>query len=139
MGDPETQPIVARMDFDLAEAVLAAAEGKLKGISPKWKPEASVCVVLASRGYPGSYETGKQIRGLDKLSPGVVAFHAGTRVDGSNYYTAGGRVLGVTGTGATLQEARTVIYDNISNISFDGLHFRRDIGLPRSESSAVAG
>ena len=139
MGDPETQPIVLRMDFDLAEALMAAAEGKLKSVQTKWKPEASVCVVLASGGYPGSFETGKPIRGLDKVDRVVSVFHAGTKREGSAYYTSGGRVLGVSGAGRTLDDAARLTYDSISRISFDGMHFRRDIGKPRAESSAAGG
>jgi len=139
MGDPETQPIVLRMDFDLAEALMAVAEGKLKNIQPKWKPDASVCVVLASGGYPGSFETGKQIHGLDKVDRGVAVFHAGTKREGSSYYTSGGRVLGVSGTGRTLSDAVGLTYDSISKISFAGMHFRKDIGRPRGESSAAGG
>jgi phosphoribosylamine--glycine ligase len=138
MGDPETQPIALRMDFDLAETLMAVAEGELAGVHVKWKPEASICVVLASGGYPGRFETGKAIQGLDKVASGVTVFHAGTKRDGGNYLTSGGRVLGVGGTGRTLEEAARLVYDSISSLSFDGLHFRKDIGKPR-ESSAVGG
>ncbi len=131
MGDPEAQPIVARMDFDLAAAALAATEGKLAEIKPRWKSGASVCVVLASKGYPGSFELGKKIEGLGQAeeSPEVKVFHAGTRADGKNYYTNGGRVLGVTAAGSSLEVARSFCYEVISNIRFDGMHYRRDIGL----------
>ena len=139
MGDPETQPIVLRMDFDLAEALVAVAEGSLRGVQAKWKPDASICVVLASGGYPGSFETGKQIQGLGRLDPGVVAFHAGTKREGSSYYTNGGRVLGVSGTGRTLEDAARLVYDNISRMAFEGMHFRKDIGRPRGESTAAGG
>ncbi len=139
MGDPETQPIVLRMDFDLAEALMAVAEGNLEGIQTKWKAEASICVVLASGGYPGSFETGKPIQGLDKVDRGIAVFHAGTKREGGSYYTSGGRVLGVSGAGRTLDDAARLTYDNISRLSFDGMHFRRDIGRPRGESSVAGG
>lgn len=139
MGDPETQPIVLRMDFDLAEALIAVAEGSLKGVQARWKPEASICVVLASGGYPGSFETGKAIAGLDKVESGVAIFHAGTQREGASYYTSGGRVLGVSGAGKTLEAARRLVYDNIRSLAFDGMHFRKDIGKLRGESTAAGG
>jgi phosphoribosylamine--glycine ligase len=140
-GDPETQAIVVRMDFDLAEALVAVAEGRLGQFAASWKPGASVCVVMASGGYPGTYETGKKIEGLTaETSPGgdVVVFHAGTRREGNNYYTSGGRVLGVTAAGATLEQAAARCYDTISKIHFEGAHYRRDIAS-RASGSASAG
>jgi phosphoribosylamine---glycine ligase len=130
MGDPEAQPIVVRMDFDLAEAAWAATEGRLSEIKPRWKPGASVCIVLASGGYPGSFEAGKKIEGLEKAEEAteVKVFHAATRLLDGNYYTCGGRVLGVTATGSDLAEARARSYHTISNIRFDGMHYRKDIG-----------
>jgi phosphoribosylamine--glycine ligase len=136
LGDPETQAIVARMDFDLGEALEATVEGKLAGFQPKWKPEASVCVVIASGGYPGGYVTGLPIQGLDKTDLDVAIFHAGTKHEGDTYYTSGGRVLGVTGTGSDVAKAAASAYDNISRIAFKDIYFRCDIGLPRSESAA---
>jgi phosphoribosylamine--glycine ligase len=131
MGDPEAQPILVRMDFDLVEAAWAATEGRLAEIKARWIPGASVCIVLASGGYPGSFETGKKIEGLEGVGggSGVKVFHAGTRSDGTTYYTHGGRVLGVTAIGSTLEEALARCYESISNIRFEGMHYRKDIGL----------
>ena len=131
LGDPETQAIVARMDFDLAEVLTAAVEGKLTSRVLKWRPGASVCVVMASGGYPGNYETGKEIHGLEKVSemPGVAVFHAGTKREGDKYYISSGRVLGVTAVGGTLDEARRTAYDAVGGIQFSDCHYRRDIAL----------
>ena len=131
LGDPETQAIVARMDFDLAEVLTAAAEGKLASRVLKWHPDASVCVVMASGGYPGNYATGKEIHGLERASalPGVAVFHAGTKRERDNYYTGSGRVLGVTAVGDTLDEARRTAYDAVGRIQFSDFHYRRDIAL----------
>lgn len=130
MGDPECQAIVARMDFDLAEALAAVAEGKLDGIAAKWNPAASVCVVLASGGYPGHYETGKPIAGLEEAEEGgeAVVFHAGTRLRDGRYTTAGGRVLGVTATGGDLGSASARAYAAAGRIRFGGMQYRKDIG-----------
>jgi phosphoribosylamine---glycine ligase len=131
LGDPETQAIVARMDFDLAEVLEATAEGKLGRQALKWRPGASICVVMASGGYPGNYATGKEIHGLEKASemPGVAVFHAGTKREGDIYYTSSGRVLGVTAVGDTLEEARRTAYDAVGRIQFSDYHYRRDIAL----------
>jgi phosphoribosylamine--glycine ligase len=131
MGDPECQAIVARMDFDLGEALQAAGESQLDRIKARWRPAASVCVVLASGGYPGHYETGKPISGLaDAESLGdVVVFHAGTRVTPDGFATAGGRVLGVTATGADPGAAGAKAYAAASRIRFEGMHYRKDIGI----------
>jgi phosphoribosylamine--glycine ligase len=136
MGDPEAQPLVARMDFDLAEALAATAGGSLGRINSRWKQGAGVCVVMASGGYPGDFQTGKRVEGLAEASavPGVVVFHAGTRREGANYYTSGGRVLGVTAAAAELEAAIRTCYDAVGRIRFDGAHFRSDIaaaGLTR--------
>ena len=129
LGDPETQAIVARMDFDLAEVLAATAEGKLAKQALKWRPGASICVVMASGGYPGNYATGKEIHGLERASamPGVAVFHAGTKREGEHYYTSSGRVLGVTAVGDTLDEARRTAYDAVGRIQFSDCHYRRDI------------
>jgi phosphoribosylamine---glycine ligase len=138
MGDPEAQPIVARMDFDLGEAAAATVDGRLSEIEPQWKPGASLCVVLASGGYPGSFQSGKRIEGLEKAEKveGVKVFHAATRFQGGSYYTSGGRVLGVTATGGTLADARRSCYYAVSCISFDGMHFRKDIGQAEQQAQA---
>jgi phosphoribosylamine--glycine ligase len=131
MGDPECQAIVARMDFDFAEALAATAEGRLDDVAGRWNPAASVCVVLASGGYPGHYETGKPITGLEEAAAGgeAVVFHAGTRSLDGGYATAGGRVLGVTATGADLRSAAARAYAAVERIRFDGMHYRKDIGM----------
>ena len=130
MGDPETQATVLRMDFDLSEVLLNAAQGKLEPGKAQWKPGASVCVVLASQGYPEAPQTGRRISGLDEAAkrPGASIFHAGTRVDGINYYTSSGRVLGVACQSGDIDAARAGAYDAVSSIRFDGCHYRRDIG-----------
>ena len=131
LGDPETQAIVTRMDFDLAEVLAATIEGKLAKQVLKWRPGASVCVVMASGGYPGEYTAGKEIHGLEKASafPDVTVFHAGTKREGEYYYTSSGRVLGVTAAGDTLDEARRTAYDAVGRIQFSECHYRRDIAL----------
>lgn len=125
-GDPETQPIMTLLGSDLMEPVLATIEENLKSVSLKWSDEYSICVVTASKGYPGTYEKGKEITGLDTLKD-AVAFHAGTAKQGDKVVTSGGRVLGITGTGETLQFARDKVYAEISKIYFDGMQYRRDI------------
>ncbi|MEC4686534.1 MAG: phosphoribosylamine--glycine ligase [Nitrospirota bacterium] len=128
-GDPETQPILTRLDSDLLEISLAITDEKLSDISLEWRPEASVCVVAASGGYPGKYETGKLITGLDdvKQMEDTVVFHAGTAYDGQDIVTTGGRVLGVTALGKDIKEARDRAYEAIGKIHFEGMHYRKDI------------
>jgi phosphoribosylamine---glycine ligase len=130
LGDPETQPIMMRMDFDLAVAFDAVASRKLDTIKPAWKPGASACVVMASGGYPGSFETGKEITGLAEASalPDVAVFHAGTRREGDAIVTSGGRVLGVTALGESLPQAVQKAYAAAGKIHFGGAQFRADIG-----------
>ena len=129
-GDPETQPILMRMEGDLFELLLAASEGRLKEVKPAWSKKASVCVVLSSEGYPGSYEKGRAIKGLDaaKKLDDVVVFHAGTALKEGRVVTSGGRVLGVTGIGADIKEAIEKTYAAVEMISWEGAYFRRDIG-----------
>jgi phosphoribosylamine--glycine ligase len=129
-GDPETQAVLPRMDFDLADAALATADGRLDGLELKWKPEPAVCVVMASGGYPGTFERGKPIEGLKEASrlANVTVFHAGTRQDDSGkIVTDGGRVLGVTALGANLTEAARRAYEAAGLIHFEGAHYRLDI------------
>jgi phosphoribosylamine--glycine ligase len=126
-GDPEAQVILPRLESDLAEILLAAAEGRLAEVEIRWKEEAAVCVVMASEGYPGSYRTGLPIRGLPEPAGDRIVFHAGTRREGDRIVTAGGRVLGVTALGSVLAEARNKAYDAVESIRFQGAHFRRDI------------
>jgi phosphoribosylamine--glycine ligase len=128
-GDPETQPIVMRMDSDIVEAFEAAVAGRVSDGDFKWSPGAAVCVVLASAGYPGKAETGKKISGLDRAGAlaGVQVFHAGTVQRDDGIYTSGGRVLGVTATAADLRSAVDLAYAAVAEIHFDGMQFRRDI------------
>jgi phosphoribosylamine---glycine ligase len=131
LGDPETQAMVARMDLDLGEVLLAAAEGRLKTQKLGWHPGASVCVVLASGGYPGKYAIGREIHGLERAGSveGVAVFHAGTKREKEGYYTSSGRVLGVTAVGDNLEAGRRKVYEAVHNIQFLGCHYRRDIAL----------
>ena len=139
LGDPETQAIAARMDFDLAEVLSEVAAGHLRPEKLKWKPGASVCVVLASGGYPAQFETGKEIHGLQDAGkiPDVKVLHAGTRSAGDKIVTSGGRVLGVTATGQTLELALAKAYQAAGKIKFDGMHYRRDIGRHGRQSTAA--
>jgi phosphoribosylamine---glycine ligase len=130
-GDPETQPILFKMESDLLPILVACAEGKLKDIKPiEWKKGVALCVVIASRGYPQKPEKGKLIRGLEALDglDDTFVFHAGTTKVGTEYYSAGGRVLGVTVLGDTHAEAIDKAYEAVSRVAFEGMYFRRDIG-----------
>jgi phosphoribosylamine--glycine ligase len=140
-GDPETQAVLLRLESDLYEAFEACVEGRLSETEFHWKSGASVCVVAASGGYPGTYETGSTIQGLaDAASvPEVVVFHAGTRLDEGIYRTSGGRVLGVCAADATLEAALAKAYRSLDRIAFEGIVFRRDIGhraLARTKEGA---
>ena len=130
LGDPETQPLMHRMESDFVPALLAAAEGRLDGMKLAWRTGPSVCVVLASAGYPGPYETGKPITGIaEAQAAGAAVFQAGTRTrEDGTLETAGGRVLGVTASGPDLKQAIDATYRAVRKISFEGLHFRKDIG-----------
>ena len=139
MGDPEAQAIIYRMDFDLAETLANCAAGNLDVNAIQWKREPSVCVVMASEGYPASPKVGQEISGLQtaELVPGVKVFHAGTRREGSTYYTSSGRVLGVTCGAATLSAAVKTCYEAVRRIKFAGAHYRTDIaGRALKQSSA---
>jgi phosphoribosylamine--glycine ligase len=127
LGDPETQVLMHRMESDLVEPLFAAAHGTLDESDLNWRPDPSVCVVLAAAGYPGSVRTGDQITGLDQVT-GATAFHAGTKMIDNVLATSGGRVLGVTASGATLQSAIDNSYEEVRKIHFDGVHYRTDIG-----------
>jgi len=133
-GDPETQPILALLETDLLEIFEAVVEERLAEQEIRWSDEAACCVVLASGGYPGAYETGKQITGLDQVPKDVTVYHAGTSVlNGAGehkdvYLTAGGRVLGVTAKAPTLAEAIAKAYEAVKPLHFDGAHYRTDIG-----------
>jgi phosphoribosylamine--glycine ligase len=129
-GDPEAQSVLRRLDTDLLDIFIAATEDRLADQEIQWSDERAVCVVMASGGYPGPYEKGKVITGLSDLDEGVVCFHAGTK-QGPNgeIQTAGGRVLGITATGATHEEARAKAYENLKKIHFEGEYHRNDIGV----------
>jgi phosphoribosylamine--glycine ligase len=129
LGDPETQPVLSRLSTDFLDICLALTDGKLSELDVKWKPEAAVCVVLAAKGYPGSYPKGDVIEGLDtvKKTENVTVFHAGTAFKNNNIVTNGGRVLGVTALGEDIRAARDKAYDAINNIHFKGMHYRKDI------------
>ncbi len=128
-GDPETQVILPRLTGDLLETMLAVVEMNLSHYRLQWSPDVCVTVVLASGGYPDDYETGIQIDGLADAAevPGVVVFHAGTKLEDGRVVTAGGRVLNVTARGADFAEARERAYEAAGRISFDGMHYRKDI------------
>lgn len=129
-GDPETQPIMARLDTDLIDIVDAILAGRLSTIDIAWKQESAVCVVMASGGYPGEYEKGKPIKGLEQAAhhKGVMVFHSGTAQVNGRIVTDGGRVLGVTGLGPTVATAIDHAYAGVREISFEGAHYRHDIG-----------
>lgn len=128
-GDPETQPILMRMKGDLLEVMLAVCDGKLDQVELSWDKRPAVCVVMASGGYPGKYEKGKVISGLDEAGKlkDVKVFHAGTAKRGNDIVTNGGRVLGVTALGDTIAQAKTRAYEAAAMISFEGAYYRRDI------------
>jgi len=129
-GDPETQPLMMRLQTDLLEVMLAVAEGRLDQIELKWDPRPALCVVASSPGYPGKYPTGLPISGIadaDSMHD-VKVFQGGTKSVGKNIVTDGGRVLSVSALGKTLAEARERAYDAMSKIHFEGMHFRKDIG-----------
>ena len=128
-GDPETQPILMRLESDLIDALEASIEGRVSEGDFKWSQDASVCVVMSSGGYPGTFEAGKRIEGLDEAGSveGVKVFHAGTSKRDGVYYTAGGRVLGVTARARDLQTAVGRVYEACTKISFDEAHYRKDI------------
>ena len=128
-GDPETQSVLMRLDSDLCDIFVSVCENRLAEQEILWSDERAVCVVLASGGYPGSYEKGLPISGLDDVDDDIVVFHAGTKAgENGEVLTSGGRVLGVTAKGATNDEARAKAFANAEKISFEGMHFRRDIG-----------
>ena len=128
-GDPETQPILMRLESDLVDALEASVGGRVSEGDFRWSRDASVCVVMASGGYPGTYEVGKKITGLDDAEAvdGVKVFHAGTTKRGGEFYTAGGRVLGVSARAADLETAVERAYRACEKIHFDGAHYRKDI------------
>jgi len=128
-GDPETQVVLPRMESDIIDIFDAVIDGTLDQTTIKWSDQSAVCVVLASGGYPESYEKGYAIQGLDALTESMV-FHAGTRREEENVLTNGGRVLGVVACGNSVDDARTKVYGEIDRIQFDKKHYRNDIGKP---------
>ena len=141
-GDPETEVLLPLLDSDLLEIMVACADGTLDRVDVRWSDDAAVTVMLASGGYPGPYESGKVIDGLDDVDADGLVFHAGTNLDASGRtITSGGRVLAVTATAPTIAQAREKAYRNVDRIRFDGMHYRRDIGAgdvaPSSPSPLV--
>jgi phosphoribosylamine--glycine ligase len=128
-GDPETQPILMRLESDLVDALQASIEGRVSEGDFKWSRDASVCVVMSSGGYPGTYDVGKNIVGLGQAGAvdGVKVFHAGTSKRDGEFYTAGGRVLGVSARAGDLETAVSRAYEACERIRFDGAHYRKDI------------
>ena len=128
-GDPENQAMMPRLESDLVEVMLAVVEGRLEEVEVQWSDEACVGVVVASGGYPGHYETGLPISGLDEVDQDVLVFHAGTKMKEGAVTTDGGRVLTVAARGTTIAGAREKVYANVTRIHFEGCHYRKDIAL----------
>jgi phosphoribosylamine--glycine ligase len=129
-GDPETQAILLRLESDFVEALEASIDGRLAETELRWAPGASACVVASSAGYPGSYQTGFAITGLEAAGhvPGVQVFHSGSAPLGRQTVTAGGRVLAVAAAAPSLEEALTRAYQAMAEIHFEGIYYRKDIG-----------
>jgi phosphoribosylamine--glycine ligase len=139
-GDPECEVLLPKLETDLLDIFSAIAHGTLDKIDVRWSEDVAITVMLASGGYPGAYEIGKPISGLDDVDPDVMMFHAGTkRDDAGRIVTAGGRVLAVTASAPSFAAARRKVYDNINRISFEGMHFRTDIGEVEASSSPLVG
>lgn len=128
-GDPEIQSILMRLDSSLSEIMMAITEDRLSEIDIKYSKDAATCVIMASGGYPDSYEKGEKISGLEDLDDDIVVFHSGTKKDGNDILTNGGRVLGVCAKAKDVESAAKRVYENIEKISFDGKHYRKDIGI----------
>jgi len=127
LGDPEAQPILFRYQGDLLELLEACAKGDVSGVRPEWKKESAVCIVIASGGYPGAFEKGFPIEGLNQTTPNAYVFHAGTKLVDGRVVTSGGRVLGVTASAPTIKEAVRLAYECADKISFKDAHYRKDI------------
>ncbi len=139
-GDPETQPILMRLKSDIVPALLGVCDGTLDQVNLEWDDRFSVCVVMASGGYPGKYEKGKEITGLDQVDEedgDVKVFHAGTASDNDKIVTAGGRVLGVTALGDTIAQAREKAYESAEKINFDNAIYRKDIAEKAEKNTAA--
>ncbi len=128
-GDPEAQVVLPKLDTDLMEIIDAVIDGHLQDVHFRFNPEYSVCVVIASGGYPDAYITGYPIEGLKDVDKDVVVYHAGTKAANGRMYTYGGRVLGVTGFGRNMKEARDAAYRNVKKIHFEHMQYRTDIGI----------
>ncbi|MEW6109086.1 MAG: phosphoribosylamine--glycine ligase [Nitrospirota bacterium] len=129
LGDPETQPVLSRLDSDFMDIAMSIAEERLADVKISWKNDASVCVVISSEGYPGKYRKGDVITGIDEANKleGVTVFHAGTAFRNDSIVTSGGRVLGVTATGFDIAAAKSRAYEAVGKINFNGMHYRKDI------------
>jgi phosphoribosylamine--glycine ligase len=136
-GDPEAQVVLPRLDGDLIPLLEATARGALAEVKPSWSSRSSVGVVLASRGYPGTYQTGFPIDGLGTIERDVFAFHAGTAAGPRGYTTAGGRVLTLVALGDSMTEARDRAYRNVERIRFEGMAYRHDLALREVESTVL--
>lgn len=130
-GDPETQVVLPRLKTDLVEIMEAVIDERLDTINIEWDDNAAVCVVLASGGYPTKYQTGYEIKGLETAKDNIIVFHAGTKRQDGKIVTAGGRVLGVTAVSATLDQAIADAYKAVESISFQDMHYRKDIGIKK--------
>ena len=130
-GDPEAQSVLFRMKNDLLEIFEAVIDERLQEIQLEFEEGAAVCVVMASGGYPEHYEKGKEITGLEDVSPEVMVFHAGTKLENGKFYTSGGRVLGVVAKGEDIQAARKIAYETVEKIHFEGAQYRKDIGIKK--------
>ncbi len=126
-GDPETQSVLFRLETDLSKIISEILDNNLKNTEIKYSNEEAICVMLTSGGYPESYEKGKVITGLENLDSDIVVFHSGTKFDGNDVVTNGGRVIGITAKANTVKEASNRVYDNIKKINFEGMHYRTDI------------
>ncbi|MBQ6631256.1 MAG: phosphoribosylamine--glycine ligase [Romboutsia sp.] len=132
-GDPETQSVLFRLDTDLHKIMEAILENRLKDIEINYKKEEVVCVMLTSGGYPEDYEKGKVITGIENLDEDIVVFHSGTKIVDGNLVTNGGRVIGITASADSVEEAAKKVYKNIEKINFEGMHYRTDIGMQLSK------
>ncbi|HEX3030406.1 MAG TPA: phosphoribosylglycinamide synthetase C domain-containing protein, partial [Clostridia bacterium] len=130
-GDPETQVVIPRLKTDIVDIFNAVIDERLDEIKIEWDDRAAVCVIMASGGYPQKYATGFEISGIDmaELDSDTTVFHAGTKCENRSFFTAGGRVLGVTSMGNSLDEAIKKAYTGVEKISFKDMHFRKDIGI----------
>ncbi|WHY64943.1 phosphoribosylamine--glycine ligase [Neobacillus sp. SuZ13] len=127
-GDPETQVVLPLLETDLLDILLASLTGELENVEVKWKDKSAVCVIMSSAGYPGPFEKGQVIKGLEHITYPTIAFHAGTTVKDGEILTNGGRVLGITAIGDDLKEARDLAYQSVEKVTFIGAHCRTDIG-----------